>query len=78
MNSQSNDDPWFKNLSDTVIPNAVIDVLRLGEKFISSFLSSKQNIVFQIVKDVESSMSFIKGEEVRVREYRVLNSSKTF
>ena len=78
-NTQPNDDPWFKNFSDTVIPNAVIDVLRLGEKFSSSFLSSKQNIIFQIIKDVKSSISFIEGEEVRDRlGHRVLNSSKTF
>ena len=31
-NKQVND-PCFKNLSDTVIPNSVIDILRLGEKF---------------------------------------------
>ena len=74
-NKQVND-PWFNNLSDTTIPNSVIDILRLGEKFNSPHLTSKQNIIFQIVKDVESNMNFIEGGENRdVLRHRILNVS---
>lgn len=48
-----NHDPWIKNLSNVTIPNVVNDVLRLGEKFSSNFLSSKNSQIFEIVKDVE-------------------------
>ena len=62
-----------------MIPNSVIDILRLGEKFSSPHLTSKQNTIFQIVKDVESNMNFIEGEENRdILRHRILNAAKSY
>ena len=47
------------NCTDTLIPDSVTDIIRLGEKFSSSFLSSKKQHVFEIMKDVEPNIDKI-------------------
>ena len=58
-------DPCIVNCSDVQIPKKVNDVLRLGSDFSSSLLSKKKDMVFEIVKDIESNMVRIKKEKDR-------------
>ena len=57
--NNNNNDPWLINCTDTLIPDSVTDIIRLGEKFSSSFLSSKKQHIFEIIKDVESNIDKI-------------------
>ena len=57
--NNNNNDPWLINCTDTLIPDSVTDIIRLGEKFSSFFLSSKKQHVFEIIKDVESNIDKI-------------------
>ena len=55
------------------------DVLRLGKDFSSSFLTKKKDMVFEIVKDIESNMIKIKKEKDREElRHKLLNTSSNF
>ena len=58
-------DPWIVNCTDVQIPENVNDVLRLGNNFSSSFLTQKKDMVFEILKDIESNMEKINKEKDR-------------
>ena len=54
-------------------------VLRLGKDFSSSFLIKKKDMVFEIVKDIESNMIKIKKEKDREElRHKLLNTSSNF
>ena len=57
--NNNNNDPWLINCTDTLIPDSVTDIIRLGEKFSSYFLSSKKQHVFEIIKDLGSNIDQI-------------------
>lgn len=48
------------NFSHVKIPEEINDVLRLGNKFSSSFLRNKQNIILNIVKDIVKYLFYQK------------------
>ena len=49
-------DPWIVNCTDVQIPHKVNDVLRLRNNLSSSFITKKKDMVFEIIKDIQSNM----------------------
>ena len=71
--------PWIVNFSDVQIPEKVNDVLRLEKEFSSSFLTKKKDMVFQIVKNIESNMVKIKKEKDRKElRHKLTNTTSNF
>ena len=72
-------DPWIVNCTDVQIPDNVNDVLRLGNNFSSSFLTQKKDMVFEIIKDIESNMEKINKEKDREElRHKLLNTTSNF
>ena len=72
-------DPWIVNCSDVEIPEKVNDVLRLGSEFSSSFFTKKKDMVFEIVKDIESNMVKIRKDKDREELWhKLLNTTSNF
>lgn len=72
------EDNWIVNNSNVEIPTNVSDILRLGDKFSSSFVTNKSSIIFDIVKDIESNMHKIPFEVVDEFRHKVINISEKF
>ena len=72
-------DPWIVNCTDAPIPDNVNDVLRLGNNFSSSFFTKKKDMVFEIIKDIESNMEKINKEKEREElRHKLLNTTSNF
>ena len=62
---KSNDipDPWLMNFSNVDLSETVSDIIRLVDKFSSSSLSSKNEHIFEIIKDLETNIHKIPEQE---------------
>ena len=73
--NNNNPNPWLKNYSNVALPQSVSDNIRLGNKFSSSFLSSKNEHIFEIVKDLETDIHEIPEEKQDEFRHKFLSLS---
>ena len=79
MNNKTEDeDPWLLNCTDIDIPDTVKDILRLGEKFSSSFLTKKSQQVYEIVKNLEANIEKIPEKAQDEFRHKILSLSTNF
>ena len=76
--NKNNPDPWLINYSNTILPESVSDIIRLGDKFSSSSVSSKNEHIFQIVKDLETNIHKIPEEKQDEFRHKVLSLSSKY
>ena len=73
-----NPDLWLINYSNTILPESVSGIIRLGDKFTSSFVSSKNEHIFEIVKDLETNIHKIPEEKQYEFRHKVLSLSSKY
>ena len=76
--NSNNPDPWLINYSNIILPDSVSDIIRLGDKFSSSFVSSKKEHIFEIVKDLETNIHKIPEEKQDEFRHKVLSLSSKY
>ena len=76
--NNNNSDPWLINYSNTVLPESVSEIIRLGDKFSTSFVSSENKHIFEIVKDLETNIHKIPEEKQDEIRYKVLFLSSKY
>ena len=76
--NNNNPDPWLINYSNTTLSASVSDIIRLGDKFSSSSVSSKNEHIFEIVKDLETSIHKIPEEKQDEFRHKVLSLSSKY
>ena len=75
---KNNPDPWLINYFNTILLESVSDIIRLGDKFSSSFVSSKNEHIFEIVKDLETNIHKIPEEKQDEFRHKVLSLSSKY
>ena len=76
--NSNNPDPWLINYSNIILPDSVSNIIRLGDKFSSSFVSSKNEHIFEIVKDLETNIHKIPEEKQDEFRHKVLSLSSKY
>ena len=73
-----NKDPWFINLTDSIIPKNVQDLLRLGDNFYNPIFANKKEQNFEVLKEMEKNIDKIPAEHKEELRLKFVNLSKSF
>ena len=71
-------DPWFINLTDNIIPKNVQDMLRLGDKLCNPVFANKKEQTFEVLKEIEKNKDKIPAKHKEELQLKFVNVSNSF